>query len=122
MELPMSGKITRRDLLKGAAAASASLVPVGAAGALPKATPGSPSAIPPSGNVIPLTSTSDVFTPPRGRGFFKFSFDFPEPSVEFEGLKISFRLYTFENTYGLDLDRMTVETTSDGIGINCTQL
>ena len=31
--------------------------------------------------LLPLTSTSDVFIPPRGRGYQKFSFDFPEPSV-----------------------------------------
>ena len=31
--------------------------------------------------VLPLTSTSEVHVPPRGRSFMKFSFDFPEPSV-----------------------------------------
>ena len=30
-----------------------------------------------------LHSTSDVFIPPRGDSFMKFSFDFPEPGVVF---------------------------------------
>ncbi len=118
----MSGKISRRDLLKGAAAASASLVPGGAKGALPVIKATAAASLPPSNSVLPLTSTSDVFTPPRGRGFFKFSFDFPEPSVEFEGLKFSFRLYTFENTYGLDAGAISAENSSDGVTINCAQL
>ena len=40
--------------------------------------------------ILPLTSTSDVFIPPRGRAFMKFSFDFPEPSVEFAGYRFGF--------------------------------
>ena len=116
----MSGKISRRELLKGAAAASASLVPGGAKGARPAPSPAA--LVSDANGVLPLTSTSDVFTPPRGRGFFKFSFDFPEPSVEFEGLKFSFRLYTFENTYGLDAGTMSVDHSTDGITVTCTQL
>jgi hypothetical protein len=118
----MSGKISRRDLLKGAAAASASLVPGGGKGARPLTLPLTPAFIPPGERVLPLTSTSEVIIPPHGGGFMKFSFDFPEPSVEFEGLKLSFRIYTFENTYGLDLSQMTVENTSDGIEIKCSRL
>lgn len=120
MEPLMSGKISRRDLLKGAAAAG--MVTGGAKGEPLAPPPIAAASSPPTGSVLPLTSTSDVFTPPRGRGFFKFSFDFPEPSIEFEGLKISFRLYTFENTYGLDIDRTTVENTKEGIVFNCSQL
>lgn len=53
----------------------------------------------------------------------KFSFDFPEPSVEFQGLSVSFRLYTFENTYALDRDSMTIEDKGDdGLAIHCSQL
>ena len=51
-----------------------------------------------------------------------FSFDFPEPSVEFGDLQFSFRLYTFENTYALDREQMKVEDKGDGIEIHCTQL
>lgn len=52
----------------------------------------------------------------------KFSYDFPEPSVEFGGLRIAFRLHTFENTYGLDRDAMKVERTADGLDVSCSQL
>jgi len=52
----------------------------------------------------------------------KFSFDFPEPSVEFADLQFSFRLYTFENTYALDREQMKVEDKGDGIEIHCSQL
>jgi len=45
--------------------------------------------------VLPLTSTSEVLVPPRGRSFMKFSFDFPEPSVEIERLKIGFLVFTY---------------------------
>ena len=48
----------------------------------PPAAPGAPV------EILPLVSTSDVFIPPRGRGFDKFSFDFPEPSVPFAGLHV----------------------------------
>lgn len=75
-----------------------------------------------SSGIIPLTCTSEVIIPPRGASFMKFSYDFPEPSVEFAGLRISFRLHTFENTYGLDRDSMQVAATADGITLTCTQL
>jgi len=52
----------------------------------------------------------------------KFSFDFPEPSVRFEDLQLSFRLYTYENTYALDQTRMTVEDQSDTTVLNCSGL
>jgi hypothetical protein len=48
-----------------------------------------------AGGVVPLSSTSEVHVPPRGRSFMKFSFDFPEPSVEIEGLKIGFLVFTY---------------------------
>ncbi len=72
--------------------------------------------------IVPLTSTSGVFIPPRGRSYMKFSFDFPEPSVEFNGLQLSFRVYTIENTYSLDSAQMHVENTGDGILISCSRL
>src|SRR2546430_12032674 len=67
--------------------------------------------------VLPLTSTSEVFIPPQGRSFFKFSFDFPEPSVAFENLQFSFRVYTFENTYAPDASSMTAESAGDGVRV-----
>ena len=109
----MRKRLSRRDLLRTAAAAGAGyLAPGGAsrlsqgAGVIPGAPPGS------AERILPLTSTSEVFVPPRGEGFMKFSFDFPEPSVRFEDLQLSFRLYTYENTYALDQTRMTVEDQS----------
>ena len=117
----MDDKISRRDLLKSAAASAscfaltklpgiASNAPAGSV--LPSLLPGSPDS-----PILPLTSTSDVFIPSRGNSFFKFSFDFPEPSVEFEGLQFSFRFFTFENTYAPDRSLMTVEHGPDGLHI-----
>jgi hypothetical protein len=34
-----------------------------------------------AGEITQLSSTSEVFIPPRSRDFMKFSFDFPEPVV-----------------------------------------
>lgn len=118
----MTKPISRRDLLKTAAATGASYlaadhIPSPPAGAL--AAPGSPT--PPADRILALTTAGDVFLPPKGAGFLKFSFDFPEPSAAFEGLQISFRIYTFENTYALDRERMTVEDSADGIEIKASQ-
>jgi hypothetical protein len=100
--------------------------------AAPPASAASPPA-PPSSQILPLTSTSDVYTPPRARdlmdlgfisprGFMKFSFDFPEPSVTFDNLQFSFRLFTYENAFSPDPERMKVEEKSDGLEITCSQL
>ncbi len=113
--------ISRRELLRNSAlVAGASLVPEH----LRTAEPNAQAAVwtPSHDRILPLTSTSDVFVPPRGRSFMKFSFDFPEPAVEFEGLRVSFRLYTFENTYALDRDAMTVEEKDQALAIHCSQL
>lgn len=119
----MNEKISRRDLLKSAAVAGAArLVPPGAKNATPELSPPDGNVVPSADKVLPLTSTSDVFIPPRGRGFMKFSFDFPEPSVEFGGLKFSFRLYTYENTYGLDRSAITLKDQGDSLEIECSQL
>ena len=105
----MSRRVSRRTVLKTMGAAGASLLaPSG----------GSSVSLP---RIVPLTSSSDVFIPPRGKSFMKFSFDFPEPSVQFEGLLFSFRVYTFENTYGLDITRMTAEEKAGGLEVNCSQ-
>ena len=81
----------------------------------------SPSQAPGNGTVSPLTSTSDVLVPPRGRSFMKLSFDFPEPSVSFEGLSLGFRVFTYENVFGLDPERLTVEAREDGLVVRCSR-
>ena len=70
-------------------------------------------------SVLRLTSTSGVHVPPRGRSFMKFSFDFPEPSVETEGLSLGFLVFTYENAYGLDPSAMKVTEESDGLRVDC---
>src|ERR1700693_2684620 len=121
----MTKPISRRQLLKTAAATGASyLAPERITGspADALAAPAAPAVpAPPTDRIKPLTTASDVFIPPKGNGFLKFSFDFPEPSVEFEGLQISFRIYTFENTYAFDREQMTVEDSADGIEIKASQ-
>src|SRR2546425_11883759 len=67
--------------------------------------------------ILPLMSTSEVFVPPRGRAFQKFSFDFPEPSVEFNGMRFSVLVFTRENAYGLDASQMTARATDTGVGL-----
>ena len=49
----------------------------------------------------------------------KFSFDFPEPSVEIAGLRIAFLVFTHENAYGLDAAAMKLVRGSDGLRIEC---
>ena len=102
--------ISRRDWLRTMGAA-------GAGALLPGATirhPGTP--------ILPLTSTSEVFVPPRGRAFQKFSFDFPEPSVEFAALWFGFLVFTRENAYALDASAMTAEGSADALSLTATQL
>jgi len=72
--------------------------------------------------ILPLVSTSEVFVPPRGRAFDKFSFDFPEPSVAFGGLRFGFRVFSYENAYGLDASAMTAEGNDDALTLRCTRL
>src|SRR5881396_3942434 len=111
-----SDLLSRRDWLTvmGAAGAGAFIAPG------LRAVPSPPAAEP----ILPLTSTSEVFIPGRGRGFMKFSFDFPEPSVEFEGYRFGFLVFTRENAYGLDARQLTAERTAarDGMAIHCNGL
>lgn len=104
--------LTRRDWLKA----------VGVAGAAPWVHPLAPLAhgsLPPA--LLPLTSTSEVFVPPRGRAFEKLSFDFPEPSVSFAGLRFGFLVFSRENIYGLDLAKTVVEPAGEhSISLTCT--
>ena len=95
--------LTRRDWVKlvGAAGAGSLIAPPlhGRGGAAPRQDP----------RILPLTSTSEVYVPGRGRTFQKFSFDFPEPSVQFGDYRFGFLVFSRENVYGLDPGGMSVE-------------
>ena len=119
--------LSRRDWIKSVSAA-------GAAAALPaelvaqsisaQASPRFPESRIVGGRAIDgviadLSSTSDVFVPPRGRAFMKFSFDFPEPSVAFGDYRFGFLVFTAENTYGLDRSRLTSNVTAEGMTLTC---
>ena len=117
----MSDAFSRRDWLTmmGVAGAGSMLPPAHAAHAahavgMPAAGGGAVAL-----EVLPLTCNSDVFVPPRGRGFNKFSFDFPEPSVAFGGHRFGFRVFTRENAYALDPAKLTATATADGARIDC---
>jgi len=104
--------ISRRDLLKAA----------GAAAALPLVSRATgPAGRPPQNLVLPLTSTSEVFVPPRGTAFQKFSFDFPEPSVEYQGLRFAFLVFSRENAYGMSRERMDVRAEGDALTVTCSE-
>src|SRR5512145_877135 len=106
----MRDPISRREWLMAMGAVSAgAMVPVSRTTRL--ASP-----------ILPLTSTSEVFIPPRGRAFQKFSFDFPEPSVEFGGLRFGFLVFSRENAYGLDASRMTAVATPGGLEVTASGL
>ncbi len=103
-------EISRRDWLKDVGAASAAF-----------AMSAQPPAMPANGTIVPRTSTSDVFVPPRGRSFQKFSLDFPEPSIVFEGYEFSFRVFTHENTYALSSGSLRVTQADRGLDIQCAE-
>jgi hypothetical protein len=109
----MIDPLSRREWLKAVGAAGAgALLPPDAAAGPPRA----------SQPILPLTSTSGVFVPPRGRAFQKFSFDFPEPSVEFAGLRFGFLVFSRENAYGLDASQMTAVPSGDALALTATGL
>jgi len=116
--------LSRRAWLKVVGAAGAAGVVSGASTAADAVAAVGGPGVPPSklADILPLTSTSDVFVPPRGRAFMKFSFDFPEPSVAFGGLRFGFLVFTDENTYGLDASRMTAVDSGDAMRLTCTGL
>ena len=109
--------LSRRDWLKVVGAVGAAGVVSGAAAAAEAMTP---APLPNAADVLPLTSTSDVYVPPRGDAYMKFSFDFPEPSVAFGGYRFGFLVFTDENTYGLDASRITASETGDSMRLTCT--
>ena len=113
----MEHDLTRRDLLKtiGVASAAVWLPPVGKRAIAPQ------QAAAPDGTIHALTSTSEVFIPPRGRGFMKFSFDFPEPSVQVGAYRVGFLVFTYENTYALDPSALRASVTPNGVDLSCTQ-
>jgi hypothetical protein len=110
----MNDPLSRRDLLKAAGLAAA-LPVVGRAAGAGAATGAA------QGRVLPLTSTTGVFVPPRGNAFQKFSFDFPEPSVEYEGLRFGFLVFSRENAYGMSAGRMRAEAADDGLTLTCEE-
>src|SRR5205809_1117157 len=74
------------------------------------------------GDIVELYSTSDVFIPPKGTSYMKFSFDFPEPAVVFGEHRFSFLVFTNENTYGLDRARMVARGSADALELTCDRL
>jgi hypothetical protein len=109
----MNDPVSRRDWLKTVGAVGA----VGAVSAI-----GGVTAEAQSLPILPLTSTSEVLLPGRGRGFQKFSFDFPEPSVEFAGFRFGFRVFSHENVYGLDQAKMEAQGNGDSLVLDCRGL
>lgn len=115
----MSRRISRRTALKALGVAGAGLaLPLPGIDATEAAAAGRADPHP----ILPLTSTSGVYVPPRGRAFDKFSFDFPEPSVAFEGLSFGVLVFSRENVYGLDRERMTVTPASNGLRVEAAGL
>ena len=125
----MTEPYSRRDWIKTVGAVSAgALVPLDTSLGAPTASPRVATAplavreVYAPGDIVELYSTSDVFTPPRGRSFMKFSFDFPEPAVVFGDHRFSFLLFTEENTYALDRSFMRVTGNDDALELTCTGL
>ena len=117
----MSDDLSRRDWLKTVGAVGAgAMVPLDAL-SVPAPAPGpiSVAAQYAPGDIVELYSTSDVFIPPRGRSFMKFSFDFPEPAVVFGDHRFAFLVFTEENTYALDRARMKASGNADALELTC---
>ncbi len=116
----MADARTRREWLRDVGAAGAASLLSRATGEAQTTPP--PQAIrQPNGTILPFTSTSDVVIPPRGRSFQKFSFDFPEASVAFEGFAFGFRIFTDENVYTIDRDRSSAAVSPGRVDLTCTQ-
>src|SRR5215831_4138333 len=117
----MTDRISRRDLIKGLGAAGVGGL-INSARAEPSETVAINRALSPQpltprsdGEITTLSSTSEVFIPPRGRGYMKFSFDFPEPVVSFGEHRFGFLVFTAENTYALDRDQLKVSLNGDSL-------
>lgn len=112
---------TRREWLKDVGALGAGSI---LANASPNRAASEPAQAPPAaanGSLLSLTSSSDVFIPPRGRAFQKFSFDFPEPAVAFEGLSFAFRIFTDDNIYSLDAGAVSITASSSALEASCSR-
>ncbi|HEY4101635.1 MAG TPA: hypothetical protein VGM20_12255 [Gemmatimonadales bacterium] len=116
----MPDPLPRRDLIKLMGAAGAASLFPGATSSIVDAARDAPLIGARRAEILPLTSTSEVYVPPRGRGYNKFSFDFPEPSVAFDGFRFGFIVFTPENAYSLDQSKMTADVTADAMRITCT--
>ena len=121
--------LSRRDWLKtvGAVGAGAVVDPSLALGVSPTLPPQEPPTVRvadhhATGDIVDLTSTSEIYTPPRGRSYMKFSFDFPEPSVVFGDHRFGFLVFTDENTYGLDRSRIKVTGDAAELRLTCDGL
>jgi hypothetical protein len=111
----MTEDLSRRDWMKIVGAASAgSVIATNAAGAETLNEGAVRRA-----EILPLSSTSEVFVPPRGRAFNKFSFDFPEPSAAFDNLRFGFIVFGRDNAYAMDGSKMEAVETSTGLRITC---
>jgi hypothetical protein len=123
----MTKPISRRKWIKtvGAAGASGLLLPA-TANARTKRPDRVGSAHPlarvvlTDGEITDLNSTSEVFIPPRGNDFNKFSFNFPEPVVAFGEHRFGFMVFTNENAYGLDQNQMQVAIDGDTMVLSCS--
>lgn len=116
----MSNDFSRRDWLKtmGAVGAGA-LISHDAAAAPPRALAASGASSFADGDIVELTSTSEIFVPPRGRSYFHFSYDFPEPSVVFGDYRFGFLVFTDENTYAPDRAGMSAAVNGDTLTLTC---
>lgn len=104
--------VTRRDVLKGSVALGASLHSGLGEGVAAQRSP----------EVLPYTSTTGVTLPPRGHFSMNFSFDFPEPSVQFDAHAVSVRVYTTENTYAMDPARIRIRRSGNEMTLACSNL
>lgn len=65
-----------------------------------------------------LASTDGVELPTKDSGHMKFSFSWPEPSVEFGGLLFGFELLSYENTYAIDPAQVSVTRRGDHLTLS----
>jgi hypothetical protein len=119
----VSDSVSRRDWLKvvSAAGAAGAMMPLDGLAPHPAPTPLAVATQYAPGDIVELYSTSDVFIPPRGRSFMKFSFDFPEPSVVFGDHRFGFLVFTDENTYALSRPRMVAHGDGDALELTCDE-
>ncbi len=119
----MSDSLSRRDLIKVLGAAGAgTMLPAELAALATNRTIPTPVARAPVPEILPFTSTTGVFIPPRGRAYDKFSFDFPEPSVQFGAYTFGFMVFTFENACGLDAAGMKIDRSDDTLTVTADGL